>query len=145
MGVRQPLSSGREALEIFQRGDVMVDPLMRCKGDHRPYLGMVLGDPRGSQLSEMPGSGGPQAVTVEVACLYLLEAIHRRDFNFASSALLTDLREPPVDRRAGNSAHLVQRAWEAAGRWYEQAARAGFERTRQEGDSPVSDGAVAFW
>ena len=94
------------AAEIVGRGAQMIHPLLRLQGSTRFYAG-GLGKPTGSTRITAPPRHGvilspdqmERAVTVEVAVLYLIEAIYRGRLDFASGALLTDLA--PARRASG--------------------------------------------
>lgn len=139
------------AAKILERGEVMIDPLLELQGDGRWYAGW-LGNRRGSMLVTLPMPGFPltpeqqeKVVTVEVAALYLVEAIHRKRLDFASSALLTDLSLPEAQRRAANKKDYVTRGFEAARRWSDEVKRDGIEALRAAGNNPLRSARLAFW
>jgi hypothetical protein len=120
-------------------GTAAIPALMKFRGDRRPYMGRVLGEPRAAMTAPDPSAVGrvpdEKIISVEAAALYLIEAIHHRRLDFAESAYLTDLKLPPIDRKAENTRALVDRAWASVENWY---------RSGMKGD-PLAASDVAFW
>lgn len=144
-------SSDAAAAKILDRGEEMIDPLLGLQGDTRAYAGW-LGKRGGSMVVLAPKPGvvfTPQqlekTVTLQVAALYLIEAIFRGRLDFASSALLTDLSLPPEERRAANKIDLIRRGFDAARAWSAELKREGMTALRARGENPLRSAGIAFW
>ncbi len=136
------------ASEVFARGESMIPALLALKGNKKPFAGASwLGRPTAGQLvfpagiNEEPGTGVP----IEVAALYLINAIYRNKLQFAQSPYLTDLAVAPDKRDAKNSEALIERAWHSTEGWGKLLKSEGIERLRREKRGPLDGSQVAFW
>jgi hypothetical protein len=136
------------ASEVFTRGDSVIPALLALKGNKKPFAGASwLGRPTAAQLTfptgknEEPGTGVP----IEVAALYLIDAIYQNKLQFAQSPYLTDLAAPPDKREAKNSEALIERAWQSTEGWGKLLKSEGIERLRREKRGPLDGSQVAFW
>lgn len=149
LGSRDPSTASAAAEQAFRGGVGAIDELMRLRGDTRPYAGQALGSKEAARLtirSDDPAEiRSGDVITVEVAALYVISAIHRGRMNFAQSAYLTDLALPVDARRAKNTDELVERAWEAVEAWVSRVRMVGLDEVRKEGDSPLASRRIAFW
>ena len=140
--------------EILKRGVRMIPLLMKKKGDERFFRGFLARSP-GTSTSVTNPSGDPKKnkrllkegkfVTVEVAAIYLISAIHYGSLNIAQSPYLTDNSLPDVDRRQANTRKLIQKAWKATTEWYQRLIASDITTLRAAGDDPFSSGDVTFW
>lgn len=137
----------RAVEETFDMGAVALPALMKLRGNRSPFRGDVLGHPRSAQLTFQPDSQSEpdRIVTVEVAALYLIEAIYRGNLHFAQSAYLTDVTVPEEERTTANTRERVDRAWQAAAIWISRHDRLQVEPARQQDDGPLSESGVRFW
>ncbi len=131
--------------KAFDDGEASIAWLVGCQGDHRPYPGKPFGRKLSSTLMLYPENAASELwpISVEVACLYVLQAIFDDDMEHASSMLLTDHTLPVMDRRAKNTPKLVERAWREVVTWYSEYKKEGLKSTRIRSRSPLSD--VGFW
>jgi len=142
--------SDAAAVSILQRGERMVGLLLALQGKTQDYAGS-LGNPRGSMSTVAPFQRGltqeqrERVVTVEAAGLYLISAIYAGSLEFASSALLTDLDVPAVDRRAANKAEYLSRGFESARRWSAALEKEGLSALRDRGENPLKSAHLSFW
>ena len=148
---KDPRVSTEVAEAILRRGERMVVPLLRMKGRTQPFTG-ALGNPRGSMTTTMPMPGfsltpeqQERVVTVEVAALYLISAIHEGRLDFASSALLCDLDVPPELRKAANKREYLERGYASAQAWSDACKKDGLQSLRVRGEDPLQGARLAFW
>ena len=146
------LSSIRESTgatdEIVHRGVRMIPLLLNVKGDQRPAFA-----PLGHHLSATPTRVAikpsdvvpGETLTMEVAALYLICAIHHNTVEFAQSPYLTDLRLPVGKRDARNTRELVARAWQFVEEWSRRLDGTTIKKLRSRGDDPLKGSGVAFW
>src|SRR5689334_19562802 len=93
------------ANEIFAKGSSVIPMLASLRGNKKPFAAASwLGRPTAGQMTF------PSDVPVEVAALYLINAIYEGDIGFAQSPYLTDLTVPADKRKAQNSAVLIDKA-----------------------------------
>lgn len=135
---------------ILERGERMLAPLMKLHGDKRLYAGFLH---RTRTDSWFGGTGDPKndkelvkrgyVITVEVAALYLISAIHYGTFSFASLPYLTDLTAEYRDQQ--NTPKLIGKAWKATEKWYRRLTESGLEKLRAADDYPLKNSQVEFW
>lgn len=144
---RDEQASVDAAWETFRRGERMIPLLFRLEGDQRLFAGAgYLASPIGGQLVFSREDAPPDLkVTVEVAALFLVNAIYFEKFHFAQSPYLTDRKLPVDQRRTANTKKLVSRGWQSAKRWLELLKKEGLESLRARKLGPLSEGEVAFW
>jgi hypothetical protein len=139
------------ALEIFRRGERMIPYLMKLKGRKSIYRGSCLNDYQGGvgvrEPSEdtKPKDADPDNgwyVTVEVASLYLISAIHYRNLSFAAAPYLTGAKD--VRNWRYNTPKRVRRAWKATERWYARLKKEGIAKLRQADEFPLKTTRVQF-
>jgi len=134
--------------EVFARGESIIPLLLSLKGNRTPFAGAPwLGRTTGGQLIFPAGRNAETGsdVPVEVAALYLINAIYRAKLDFAQSPYLTDLAIAADKREAKNTPELIERAWQSAERWAELLKSVGMERLRKDKRGPLDDSKVAFW
>jgi hypothetical protein len=140
--------------EILRRGVRMIPLLIKTKGDKRLFSGF-LARSSGTATIVFTPSGDPKQdkrrlkegkfVTVEVAALYLITAIHYDSLNIAQSPYLTDFSLPEMERTKENTKKLVERAWKATAGWYQRLTASNITALRAANDYPLSTGDVSFW
>jgi len=139
------------ALEIFRRGERMIPYLMKLKGRKSIYLGYCLNDSQGGvgvrEPSEDtdPKDADPDNgwyVTVEVASLYLISAIHYQNLSFAAAPYLTGTKD--VRNWRYNTPKRVRRAWKAMEKWYARFKKEGIAKLRQSDEFPLKTARVQF-
>jgi hypothetical protein len=145
--------ASRAAGEVGLRGARMIPHLMRLKGDRRCFFGdMALGSHVGGSYRLMPEKADgcyeeSSSSTVEVAALFLFEAVYRDDLKFAQGATLARWDEKG-EQRTGvklNGRELVGRAWADAERWFKDFEREGLEALRARGRGPFDKKRVGFF
>ena len=140
--------SARAATEAtFRAGTAALPTLLALRGNQTAFTGGALGNPMSAQmtLEERPGVARDQIVTVEVAALYLINAIYHRRLDFAQSAYLTDINVPPNERTAANTPARVARAWESVARWYDLVRTASIDELRRKNIDPFMGSGIRFW
>lgn len=142
---RDSVVATRAVEEAFEAGTLSFDWLFECQGDSRPYYGRPFGR-AGSGTAilypEDPASG-EWPISVEVACLYIIQAIFEGTAEHASSMLLSDLQLAPRDGLARNTPALVSRAWTDVREWKAEFLQYGLDTMRTRSSSPLRS--VGFW
>jgi hypothetical protein len=144
--------SDKATIEILDRGEQMLSPLLMLRGNRTPFSGSLLGSKESSTATVVPLPGFElsehamdKVVTIEVAALYLISAIYHGKLDFAQNALLADLDLPVVERTADNRDEYVQRAWASTIAWVERCRTAGLDALRAEGDTPLEKAHLCWW
>ena len=147
-------SADEAAALILSRGERMIGPLMKLRGDKRFYMGLMHQNPRTSDTMFLATGNAEEdqrllkngeLVTVEVAALYLISAIYHKDVSFAHAPFLTDLSVPAVERRRSNTRKLIDRAWKATEKWYRNFTASSLEKLRAADEYPLKAAKVKFW
>jgi len=150
---RNGAAASRAAGEVRLRGARMIPHLMKLKGDRRCFFGdMALGSHVGGSFRLAPANGRgcdgeSSSSTVEVAALFLIEAVYRDDLEFAQGATLAqwDARgEQRTDVKL-NGRELIERAWADAERWFKEFEREGLDALRARGRAPFDKARVGFY
>jgi hypothetical protein len=132
----------QSAIEIFKRGERMIPLLMKLKGNKSNYNGFCLGDPKGAdhvfEIEIVEGS----TVTVEVAALYLITAIHYNNLAFANVPYLTENKR--ITNFQYNALKRVKKAWKATEQWYEKLKKDGLEKLRKDNEFPLKSTKIHF-
>jgi hypothetical protein len=130
-------------------GSKGIETLATLRGDARLYYGRPPGDRNSAFLTVAPESadkiGRERAVSVEVAALYLINAIYFGDPEFAQSAYLTDNSLPPVERTARNSQERIDAAWSSVDRWLSEYRGRGLRSMRRRRVDPLFFTSIRFW
>jgi hypothetical protein len=142
-------TSGMAALAIYARGERMIPLLVPLRGKTQLFTGAgYLVSPHSSTMVfTRPGPGIPedQLVSVEVAALYLINAMYAGRMDFATSPYISDLNLPPNKRTTANRPELVERAWKSVEIWSKDLKPGYLEDLRNEKRRPLDAGRVAFW
>ncbi|MFN2480839.1 MAG: hypothetical protein ABR554_05070 [Pyrinomonadaceae bacterium] len=148
--------ASRAAREVVRRGGRMIPPLLKLKGNRQCFFGdMALGSHAGCSVRFMPRkskkSNGCYEVssssTLEVAALFLIEAIYRNDLEFAQGATLAEWEADGGARTdvKYNGHELLTRAWAATEQWYKEFDREGLEALRVKDRGPFAGTRLGFY
>jgi len=148
-----PVAADNAAAMIITRGERMIGPLMKLRGDKRFFAG-VMSQSTGSANLVFVSSGDAKQdkellklgklVTMEVAAVYLISAIYFETMNFAQSPYLRDLSLPKPKQKVGNTPKRIDRAWRATDKWYERFTELGIKKLRASDDYPLKNSRVEF-
>lgn len=133
-------TSFEAAREIFNRGEKMIPLLAKNKGNHAPYAWGSLGNPRSGSITLAP-SNNPEwdegrIITVEAASIYLICAIYRQDFEFATSAYLKSKDDEVIFNRYNTTERLAE-AWDSVEKWIEMMNSEGLTSLREKNIRPL--------
>jgi hypothetical protein len=139
------------ARECLARGTDVFDLLLSLQGNKQPFYGS-LGNPKAASLVVVPVPGfelteaqKEKAITVEVAALYLISAIHHERLDFAQSPLLSDTSLPPKERVAANKPAYVDRAFQSSRDWVQRCKKVGLPKLREQKDDPLRASGLRWW
>ena len=135
------------AMDLFAAGAAAIPALFRAEGKCERFYAVDVFRPLDTSVRQSRGSGcapGDQ-VSVEVAALYLLQAIYEGRMPFTSSPVLRDLTKNEVEQRAEMTKPLLARAWASAKSWLLLFQCSGLEGVRAAGQDPLRAGRVSFW
>jgi hypothetical protein len=147
--------ASRAVHEVMARGGRMIPLLLKLKGDRRCFYGdWELGSHAGCSSRMAPGRRDMcyewnNASTVEVAALYLMEALYRNDLEFAQGATLME-RDPEdtgqqrLDVKL-NGREVIARAWETAEKWFAEFGRESLEALRAKDRGPFAGTMLGFY
>jgi hypothetical protein len=134
---------------LLRCGSKGIENLATLKGDTRFYYGRPLGHHDSAFLTVAPESaasiGSEKVISVEVAALYLINAIYFGDREFAQSAYLSDNSLPPAERTAVNSQQRIDAAWSSVDRWLSKYRGTRLCSIRRRGVDPLNFGSIRFW
>lgn len=136
------------AIEIFKRGEKMIPLLIKLKGKDADYSGYCLGDPNEADgYGEIPGIEGSR-VTIEVASLYLINAIYFDNLAFANVPYITDRKQDKVRGFKGyrnyNTSKRIEKAWKSTGKWYQKLQEVGIKKLRKDDQRPFRSAKIYF-
>ena len=135
------------AQDLFAAGAAAIPALFRAEGKcERFYAVDEAFHPENTMQLRSSRGGGcapDDQVSVEVAALYLLEAIYRERMPFTCSPMLSDLTKHPDTTEINKP--LVERAWASAKLWLLLVQCSGLEKVRAAGLNPLRFGLVVFW
>lgn len=135
-----------KALEgIYKAGDRMIPLLVSCQGNRSLYWGYNLGHKNSHNELFFPDKQGEAAthVTIEITSLYLLEAIFRKDLEFADSPFLYDHTKSHKQPR--NADVAIHRAWNSIDWWFSLLNKKGIEYLRKKQINPLFKSKTSFW
>lgn len=133
--------------ETFELGASAIPELLKLRGSREPFKGGALGHAKSAQATfEASADVEPERiVSVEVAAIYLIEAIYQGKIDFAQSAYLTDLSKPEEDRSAANTSDRIDRAWESIAQWESRTKEMSLDELRRQDDGPLKESSIRFW
>jgi hypothetical protein len=139
--------------EVVRRGGRMIPLLLKLKGDRRCFFGdMALGSHDGCSLRSVPQKKSKcyeerSASTVEVAALFLIEAIYRDDLEFAQGATLAEWDADGGARTdiKYNGRELLARAWAVTEQWFKEFEREGLGALRAKDRGPFAGTRLGFY
>jgi hypothetical protein len=153
LAARDEGKASRAVREVLARGGRMIPHLLKLKGDRRCFRGDVaLGSHAGCSFRLMPEKDehcyeAGSSSTVEVAALFLIEAVYRDDLKFAQGATLIE-RDTDGQQRLDveyNGRQVIARAWAEAERWFAEFERDGLEALRAKGRGPFAGTRLGFF
>ncbi len=147
----------RAVSEVMLGGERLIPLFVKLKGDRRCFAairklgewgpGNIRFDPRNRELC----AKDPDAITVEVAALFLISAIYYNDLEFATPPSLCD-RASPHDNRGyrcagdkSNTRERVEKAWIAVEKWISEIETNGIESLRERKRDPLAGSEIAFY
>ncbi|MDQ3908534.1 MAG: hypothetical protein M3268_09340 [Acidobacteriota bacterium] len=145
--------ASRATREVVRRGGRMIPLLMELKGNRQCFYGdMALGSHAGCSARFMPKKRdgcyeASYSSTIEVAALFLIEAVYRNDLEFAQGATLADWEasgEVRTDIKY-NEHELIARAWAAAEVWRKELDREGLDALRAKESGPFAGTRIGFY
>jgi hypothetical protein len=138
--------------ETLRRGEKMISLLIGLKGQRQTFGGRLSRRENASTLVFEPKSKNNKTllkegklVTLEVAALYLINAIYFETLDISQSPYLTDLSVPKEKRQAANTPAVIEKAWKSVEEWYRKEKIKGLENVRKNQESPFQNGEVRFW
>jgi hypothetical protein len=135
------------AIEIFSRGEKMIPFLMNLKGNRLIYDGYCLGDPNGADsISLIPVVEG-SVVYIEVAALYLINAIYFNNLHFANVPYLSDKKQDKVTGLKSNdynSSKRLKKAWDSTEKWFKKVQKEGLEKLKVSNEFPLKANNLYF-
>ena len=145
--------AARAVHEVLARGGRMVSLLLKLKGDRRCFFGdLELGSHNGGSYRIVPDRRDrcyetSSASTVEVAALYLIEAVYRNDLKFAQGATLAEWKPNGEERTdvEKNGRELIARAWAVTEKWFGEFEREGLEALRAKERGPFAGTKLGFY
>jgi hypothetical protein len=146
-------AASQSVSEIVRRGGRIVPQLVKLKGSRQCFFGdMALGSHAGGSFRFMPEKRNKcyedsSASTIEVAALFLIEAIYRNDLKFAQGATLAEWRDNGEERTdvEKNGRELLARAWTLAERWAKELEREGLDSLRAKDRGPFAGTRLGFY
>ena len=134
---------------LFAAGAAAIPALFRAEGRCERFYAVdeAFHPVNTMQLRSSRGGGcaPDDQVSVEVAALYLLEAIYEGRMPFTCSPMLSDLTKSPDTRTTEINKPLVERAWASAKLWLLLVQCSGLEKVRAAHQNPLDAGLVHFW
>jgi hypothetical protein len=149
LGSQDSTESCAAAEEVMRRGERMIPLLLSLKGDNRKYSGHNLGGRSAGALyweyTENPADSVTRdiryhVVYVEVAAIYLVEAIYEQTIRFANAPFLTE-RTTGV---SSNLPELVADAWRSVEEWEALRKERGIAKLRSERHGPLGGARSEF-
>ena len=134
------------AQDLFAAGAAAIPALFRAEGKCERFYAIDVFRPMSTIVRRSRGAGCAPGdeVSVEVAALYLLEAIYEGRMPFTDSPLLRDLTKSEVEPGAEMTKTLLARAWASAKAWLLLVKCSGLEEVRAAGQDPLRAGRVSF-
>lgn len=135
------------AVEIYNRGEKMIPFLMKLKGNRLRYNGYCLGDPKGADSIALIPSIEGSVVYIEVAAIYLINAIYFNSLHFANVPYLSDRKQDKVMGFKGynyNSAIRIKKAWESTEKWFDKFKKEGLDKLRNDKEFPLKSNQLYF-
>jgi hypothetical protein len=146
--------ASRAVHEVLARGGRMIPLLLKLKGDRRCFMGdWELGSHAGCSSRMAPRKrnrcyGWSNASTVEVAALYLIEAVYLDDLEFAQGATLIE-RDPADGQQRldvkKNGPEVIARAWGTAESWFAEFGHEGLGALRAKDRGPFAGTRLGFY
>lgn len=137
--------SDRAVKEVLKRGDRMIPLLMQLRGDSHKFSGYGLGQPKAAFYVYKPVGNQQQpkndVITVEVAALYLTNAIYHESLEFAQAPYLTDGSNV---QDLNNTDERVKMAWDSVEHWSQSLRHDGLASLREKGQEPLRGSPVRF-
>lgn len=132
--------------QIFAIGDSMIPLIVSCKRNRDLYWGYNLGDSNSQDLIFSPDKEGPAKthVTIEATAFYLLEAIFRKDLEYAQSPFLVDRTIANPERTSMNSETAINRAWSSVDQWLILSDKYGMSHLREKRINPLFKANASF-
>ena len=146
--------ASRAVHEVLARGGRMIPLLLKLKGDRRCFMGdWELGSHAGCSSRMAPNKRNRcyewnNASTVEVAALYLIEAVYRNDLKFAQGATLMERDPADGQQRLDvkmNGREVIARAWATAEKWFAEYGHEGLEALRAKERGPFAGTRLDFY
>jgi hypothetical protein len=146
--------ASRAVHEVMARGGRVLPLLLKLKGDRRCFMGdWELGSHAGCSVRMRPNKRNQcyewgSASTVEVAALYLIEAVYRNDLEFAQGVTLIE-RDPEDGQQRldvkKNGREVIARAWGTVEKWFAEFGREGLEALRAKERGPFAGTKLDFY
>jgi hypothetical protein len=146
--------ASRAVHEVMARGGRMIPLLLKLKGDRRCFYGdWELGSHAGCSSRMAPNKRNQcyewhNASTVEVAALYLIEAVYRDDLKFAQGVTLIERDPEDGQQRLDvkmNGREVIARAWETVERWFAEFGHEGLAALRAKKRGPFAGTKLDFY
>jgi len=149
----QQVEANAAAIEIFKRGEKMMPLLLRQKGNTSLFYGnfnldppaMFIWLPTGDKIRDKKLSKDGLLTTMEVASLFMINAIFYKDMDFAQTSYLVDLSLPSEQQKAANKSYLVKKAWNAVEIWSQKLEKEGIKKLRESRTPPFNDSDIRFY
>ena len=146
--------AARAVHEVLARGGRMIPLLLKLKGDRRCFYGdWELGSHAGCSSRMAPNKRNQcyewsNASTVEVAALYLIEAVYRNDLEFAQGVTLIERDPEDGQQRLDvkmNGREVIARAWGTVEKWFAEFGHEGLEALRAKERGPFAGTKLGFY
>lgn len=147
LSAEDPEVATKALKKIYEAGERIIPMLIFCKGNRNLYWGYGLGDKNSSALIYFPNKEGQAKthVTIEVAAIYLIEAIFRNDLEFAQAPFLVDRTKNKNRQQSFNSDAAISRAWLSINHWMALLKKDEINRLREKRTNPLFKSKTSFW
>lgn len=141
------------AKEVLRLGEKMIPALLQKRGDTALFFGtfglapdtMFIHRPTNDASRDRILLQDGKLVTIEVASLFLINAIYFEDMNFSQTPYLVDFSLPSEQQKAANKKFLVEKAWNAVEAWSQKLNSEGIKKLRETKTSPFEDADLSFY
>lgn len=146
--------TGAAVAEILKRGEKLIPLLLKRRNDARFFYGWLAPNPNFTMNVVFPARSAAvnrqylkegRLVTIEVAAIYLIEAIFFESLHIANSPYLHDSSAAVSEKNVANTAENITQAWTAVEKWTEKLKTSTIRELRSTNDSPLSESNVNFY
>lgn len=150
---KQKLKANAAAIEIVEKGERMIPLLLKQKGNNSLFYGnfnldppaMFIWLPTGNKIRDSKLVKDGLLTTMEVASIYLINAIYFEGLDIAQTPYLVDYSLPSEQQKAANKSYLVNKAWTAVEIWSQKLKIEGIRKLRKTKTPPFDEADISFY